>query len=109
MTTMPSAALSKKSAALERFQSSLGLESRDGDLLRLIAQRLEDSRVAQSDRHRARDRAAQRDCMLAERRCATRPQEKHAERFALVQDGQNRQRREGARVRVVAYDLQQRR
>ena len=57
------------------MQAPLGLEAREGDLLRLIAQRLEDARVAQRDRRRVGDGAGERELVLAEserRACARR-------------------------------------
>ena len=61
-------ALEEVGVALERPQAPLGLEAGDGDLLRLIAQRLQDARVAERDGHRVRDRAAERQLVLAEAR-----------------------------------------
>ena len=48
-------ALEEVGVALERAQAPLGLEAGDGDLLRLVAQRLQDARVAERDRHGVRD------------------------------------------------------
>ena len=51
--------------ALERLEPLLGLEAGEGDLLRLVAHRLEDARVAQRDRRGVGDGARERELVLA--------------------------------------------
>src|SRR4029077_16652752 len=59
-------ALEEVRVALERAQATLGLESRDRDLLRLVPERLQHARVSERDGHRVRDCAAQPELALAE-------------------------------------------
>ncbi len=101
-------ALEEVRVPLERPQPSLGLEARDGDLLRLVLERLHDARVAERDRHRARDGPAERQLVVAEGEGVARAQEEDAHRAALVEDGQDRERAERALVALVADDLEER-
>ena len=59
-------ALEEVGVALQRLQAPLGLEAGEGDLLRLIAQRLQDARVAQRDGRGVGDGAAERQLVLPE-------------------------------------------
>ena len=59
-------ALEEVGVALEGAQAPLGLEARDGDLLRLVAERLHDARVAERDGHRVRDGLAEIELAVAE-------------------------------------------
>src|SRR6202034_4010825 len=100
-------ALEEVGVALERAEASLGLEAPDGDLLGLIAERLEDARVAERDRHRARDGASEGELVIAEGEALLRAQEEDPHRAPFVEDGEDRERAERARVRVVADDLEE--
>src|SRR5262249_46873744 len=70
-------ALEEVGIALKRAHSALGLEAGDGDLLRLIAKRLQYTSVSQGDRHRARDGLTQRKLAPPERPLPLRTKEKH--------------------------------
>src|SRR5687768_11538366 len=80
-------ALEKVSVTLERLQPSLGFETSEGDLLRLIAQALQDARVAQSDGGGVGDSAIEGELMVSEGEHVARAQEKHAHWFVFEQDG----------------------
>jgi hypothetical protein len=99
-------ALEEVGVPLEGAHAPLGLEARDGDLLRLVAERLEDARVAEGDGHGARDRAAERERPVTERVALPRPEREHAHRATFVEDGQDRDRREGELVPLAAKDLE---
>ncbi len=101
-------ALEEVGVALQGAQAPLGLEARDGDLLRLVAQRLHDARVAQRDGHRVRHGPAEGELALAEGEGVPGAQEEDAHRAPLVEDGQDRERAERALVALVAHDLEQR-
>ena len=102
-------ALEKVGVALERLHAALCFEARDGDLLRLIAQRLENTRVAKCDRHRAGDRLAERELAIAEHARLLRAEEEHAHRLTVVEDRQDRERRErGAAARLRPDELHER-
>ena len=101
-------ALEEVGVALQRAQAPLGLEAGDGDLLGLIAQRLHDARVAEGDGHRVRDRPAERELAIAEGERVLRAEKEDAHGAPLVEDGQDRERAEGALVALVAHDLEER-
>ncbi len=90
-------ALPEVGVPLERAHPPLRLEPRDGDLLGLIAERLEDARVPERDRHRRRDRLAEADLAAREDAATAGAEEEDAERAPLVEDREDRDRREGRR------------
>ncbi len=59
-------ALEKVGVALQRAEASLCFETRNGDLLGLIAQRLHDSGVSQRNRHGVRNGLAEIELAIAE-------------------------------------------
>jgi len=78
---------------LERLEPPLRLEPGEGDLLRLIAHRLQNAGVAQRDRRGVGDGARQRELVLAERHGVAPAEKEHAEGLLFEDD---RQEREGA-------------
>ena len=101
-------ALEEVGVALERAEAPLGLEAGDRDLLRLIAQRLHDARVAERDGHGVRDGLAKGELAISEGERVPRPEEEHAHGAPLVEDGQDGERAERALVAFVAHDLEER-
>ncbi len=101
-------ALEEVGVALERAHPPLRLEARDGDLLRLIAERLEHACVAERDRHGVRDGAAETELALGERHGLLRAEEDDAHRAPLVEDRHDRERAVRLGLCVVAHELEQR-
>jgi hypothetical protein len=100
-------AFEKVGVTLQRFQPALGLETREGDLLGLIAQALENARVAQRDGGRVGDGPEKRELAVSEGEHVPRAQKEHAERLVFEQNGHERERAESRRGKTLAYDFEQ--
>jgi hypothetical protein len=100
-------ALEEVGVALERLEPPLGLEAREGDLLRLVAQALQDARVAERDRCRVGDGPVERELAGAEGEHVPRAKEEHAHGPAFEHDGQERERAEARGGKPLAHDVKQ--
>ena len=98
-------ALEEVCVALQRAQASFRLEARDRHLLRLIAERLHDARIAERDGHGVRHRPTECQFGVPEDEGVLGAQEEDAHGARFVEDGENRERAESAALTLVANEL----